>query len=229
MKTALITLLASLLFLNGYCQENKYEVRAKETRPVTVETLNRSKSLVDFIPGYPESWISSYVSVEILTSSDGIQHKATGPNQLLTAEQKNILSSAGLGANIIVNVIYKYDDLATNSVEKKQVNVSMTVVPETEAEYVGGREELNKYLRKNVSDRIPKEASAKLKQGMIVFTVNEEGEIVNAKISNTSGDPATDKLFVEAINNMPKWKPAQNSKGVKVRQGFEFSIVVGGC
>ena len=62
-----------------------------------------------------------------------------------------------------------------------------------------------------------------------MFTVNEEGEIVNAKISQTSGDSKTDKLFVEAINKMPKWKPAQNSKGVKVKQEFIFNLSGGGC
>ena len=62
-----------------------------------------------------------------------------------------------------------------------------------------------------------------------MFTVNEEGDVVDAKISKTSGDLLTDKLIVEGISKMPKWKPAKNSKGEKVKQDFIFNVGNGGC
>ena len=229
MKNTLLTLLASLLFLSGFCGEPKYEVHAKDTRPLTKETISKAKTLADLIPGYPEHWISSYVSVEISASRDGKLQKATGINEALTAEQKNILNTVDVGIIVVVDVNYKYNDLSTLKGEDRQIHVSMTIVPETEAEYIGGREELNKYLKKNVLDKISIKAPLKLHGGTVIFTVNEEGDIVNAKLSESSGDPKTDKLFVEGINKMPKWKPAQNSKAVKVKQDFIFSLGVGGC
>jgi len=50
------------------------------------------------------------------------------------------------------------------------------------------------------------------------------------QLSKTSGDQKTDKLLLKAINKMPKWKPAENSDGIKVKQEFEFSVGnCGGC
>jgi TonB family protein len=60
----------------------------------------------------------------------------------------------------------------------------------------------------------------------VKFTVNEEGGIMNPKMLRTSRDSKADKLVLEAISKMPKWKPAQNSKGVKVKQ--EFTVPFGG-
>jgi TonB family protein len=71
--------------------------------------------------------------------------------------------------------------------------------------------------------------SKEFQQGKVLFTVSEAGEIVNTKISKTSGDAKTDKLMIEAINKMPKWKPAENAKGIKVAQEFEFGVGRGGC
>ena len=66
-------------------------------------------------------------------------------------------------------------------------------------------------------------------QCVVIFAINEAGEIVNAKISRSSGDSKTDKLLLETIYKMPKWKPAKNSKGIKVKQIFEFSVGNRGC
>jgi TonB family protein len=229
MKNTLITLLASLFFLTGFCQDRKYEVHANEPRPLTKETISKAKTLGDLIPGYPDHWISSYVSVDISTSYDGKVRKAMSPTDVLTAEQKNILDAVELGTVIVVDVNYKYDNLSTNKTEKNDIHVVMTLVPETQAEYVGGHGEMNKYLKENISDKISAMDPKKFQgDGAVMFTVNEEGEIVNAKITTTSGDPKTDKLFVEAVKKMPKWKPAQNAKGVKVKQNFIFYLDGGG-
>jgi TonB family protein len=63
----------------------------------------------------------------------------------------------------------------------------------------------------------------------VEFTVNEDCEIANAQISKTSGDQETDELLLNVINQMPKWKPAENAKGRKVKQEFEFSVGNVGC
>ena len=101
----------------------------------------------------------------------------------------------------------------------------ITVVPEIEAEYIGGYQELIKYLKVNVIDKISEPSVTAIRfqppfqSAKVIFTVNEEGKIVNATISKTSGDAKTDKILPDAINKMPKWKPA-NEKGIKVKQEF---------
>lgn len=39
----------------------------------------------------------------------------------------------------------------------------------------------------------------------------------------SSGKPEVDQLLVDLVNKMSKWKPAENSKGIKVRQKFQIT------
>ncbi len=210
-------------------QNIRYEVRGKYKRPMTKEKLNEARSISDFMDGYPVNWITDYVSVEISATCDGKITKAIGANEVLTIEQKNILNNSVLASEIVINAIYKYKNPVTNTIENSNMYVLMTIVPEIEAEFVGGSLEMTKYLKENViykiSEEIPKQFN-----GIVVFTINEDGDITNAKISNKSGNSKIDELLLEAANKMPKWKPAENSKGIKVKQ--EFEIIIGndgGC
>ena len=215
----------------GLPRELSYGVRGNYERPVTKEKLDVAKSISDFIPDYPVNWITEYVSVEILAACNGKVMKAVSANDVLSAEQKNILKTVDPGTAIIINVKYRSKNTVTDNIENHTMNVSMMIVPEREAEYVGGKQQMKKYLKENVINKIYETIPGQFQDAnaIVIFTVNEEGEIVNAKISKTSGDPKTDKLLVEAITKMPKWKPAENSKGIKVKQEFEFSVGNGGC
>jgi TonB family protein len=88
---------------------------------------------------------------------------------------------------------------------------------------------MTKYLKENAINKISETTSKELKQGIVRFTVNEEGTITDAKIFKTSGDLNTDKLLLEVINKMPKWRAAEDSNGIKVKQEFEFSVGNVGC
>jgi TonB family protein len=225
----------------GFSQNLRFEVHGRYSRPVKKENLNEAKLISDVIPGYPTSWITDYVSVEILATCDGKSMKALSPNEALTVEQKAILKKVDLGSDIFINVKYRSKNAVTDSIENNEIGldlfqggvyVKITVVqeiPEIEAEYAGGHQQMTNYLKENAINKISQTTPKHFQQGVVLFTVNEEGEIVNAKISKTSGDSKTDKLLVEAINKMPKWKPAENSKGIKVKQEFEFNVSTGGC
>lgn len=208
-------------------QEVRYEVRGKYKRPIIKVKLNEAKTISDFMEGYPVHWVTDYVSVEISANSGGKMTKAIGVNEVLTTEQKNILNNSILATDITINVKYKYKNPVTNAIENSNMYVLMTIVPEIEAEFIGGSLEITKYLKENViykiTDAIPKQFN-----GIVIFTVNEYGEITNAKISNTSGDSKIDELLLEAAYKMPKWKPAEDSKGIKVKQDFEIIIGKGG-
>lgn len=81
-----------------------FSVRGRYTRPVTKEKLDNAKLLSDFITGYPTNWITDYTSSVILATCNGKGMKALSPNDVLSIEQKNILSAVDLGTGIIVNV-----------------------------------------------------------------------------------------------------------------------------
>jgi TonB family protein len=107
---------------------------------------------------------------------------------------------------------------------------SITIVPAMEAEFPGGFKQISTYLNDNFFNKITQKGNTdKIRQTSLKFTINEEGKVVNSKIFNTSSDVKIDQLLLEAINKMPKWKPAKNSKGIKVKQEFMIPFGGGGC
>ncbi len=232
MKNKIIALFLSLFFFTAFSQDLRYGVRAAYNRAVKDAALKSPRLISEVIEGYPVNWITSYTSVEITATSHGKTTKALSANAVLSPEQKNMLSSADLGTELVIDVKYKYKDPFSGVVENNKIHVSMTVVPETEAEYEGGYQEMIGFLEKNSINKISDAAAKKLQRLVVRFTVNEEGKIADAKIFNTSNDPKMDRLFLDTINNMPAWKPAVNSQGLKVKQEFEFAINspgAGGC
>lgn len=184
---------------------------------------------------YPEQdnyqTVIQYVSVEISATCNGINRIAKSTNDKLSAEQKDILKTADLGTDISIKIKFRYKYPANNTAESNRIiegDLVVTVVPETEAEYPGGVEQLTSYLQQNVIDKMPEaSASDKLGQVLVKFTVNENGEIVDAKIARPSTDAKTDQLLLDVIHKMPKWKPAQNTKGSRIKQHFSISFETG--
>ena len=213
----------------NYSNQLMYEVRGKYARPVKKESLNLAKTLSDFIPGYPSNWISDYISVGIWTTNNGKAMNAMGKNEVLTTEQKNLIKTADLSSNIVVEVSYNFKNPVTDKVAVDKTHTTMTLIPDIEAEYVGGYQKLIKYLEATVMNKITESTDVRFQHGIVQFSINEKGEVVDAKISLTSDDPKTDKLLLDAINKMPNWKPAENLNGIKVKQEFEFSVGRGGC
>ena len=226
MKNSIAILFLVFLLSASFAQvtvqpELSFDVQPTYTRSVLMAALNTAETLKDFCTGYPSEWMDNYVSVEISTSKNGKTIKADGINEILTREQSSLLKSAELGDDITVYVVYKNKNAVTNFMDMRTMNFTMTVTPEVEAQYVGGNEKLKKYMKENVLDKLEgKEVQAT----RVHFTVNEKGMIVNAFITESSDDPNINELLLSVVNKMPNWKPAQNVKGVKVKQSFVLSV-----
>ena len=151
--------------------------------------------------------------------------KAVSPNDVLSAEQKNILRTADEATDIIIEVTHKFKNPANDRIEVRTTHAALTVIPDIEAEYVGGYRQMIKYLKEKVMNKIAETTPKEFQQGIVMFTVNEKGEIANAKIFRTSGDPKTDKLLIDAVNTMPKWKPARQ-KGYPIRTIQSISLFI---
>jgi TonB family protein len=178
--------------------------------------------------------IIDYVSIEIAVTSNGKTLAAQSPSYVLTNEQKNILNSSDLGTDIHIKIKFIYKNWVNNTINTvdvpKEAQYSVTVIPETEAEYPGGLKQLSTYLTTNIIDRISeKTASKNIQQAIVKFTVNADGKLVNAKLSRSSMDARTDLLILEAILKMPNWKPAKNSNGIQVKQEMSIPFGGGGC
>jgi len=208
-----------------------YVVRGRYYRPITIEKIQKAKLVSDLIEGYPSNWITAYISVEISSSCKKVKVNAKSFNDVLTDEQKSMLNRADVGTDIVITVKHNTKNTITNSLEKSEMNVSLTVIPEIEATYIGGYKDMIAYLKENSNAKIAAISTKQIQFTSINFTVNKNGKADNVMLMKASGITAIDELLVDLITNMPKWKPAENSKGDVVTQEFEFSIgsMVDGC
>jgi hypothetical protein len=195
----------------------------------TKEKLEKAKLISDLIPDYPSNWVNDYTSVEIVTTCAGKEKKAMNSNDVLNMEQINILNTSDQAAKILINIKYKTANPITGAKEHREMNLSMAVVPEVEAEYIGGYDEMIAYLKDNSFDKISSKKLQPFPQSLVQFTINEEGKAENIKLTEASGDTEIDKLIIELNKEMPQWKPAANAKGEPVKQGFEFSVGPPNC
>lgn len=224
MKTPIATLVLFLFMSNGFTQNLNFSVHGNYKHAIAMEKLSKAGTLGDIIPFYPASWIKNYISVELVTKYDGVSATASGSNNILNKQQSNLLNDSKLGTEIEINIKYESENLLTGQTEVGKMFYSVTVIPETEAEFADGHQNLTQYIQENAIDKISTAVSEKLNTALVSFIIDEDGEISDAHISKSSGDPGVDQLLLRAVNNMPKWKPAADSKGIKVRQEFVLSV-----
>lgn len=167
--------------------------------------------------------VIDYVSIEISAINQGKQYTAQSTSDVLTPEQKSILRAVDIGSVINVKIKFNFKEwtknIADTDTKLKEGIYSVTVVPETGAVYPGGSKEITAYLTASVINKLTgPTAYEKLQKAVVKFTVNEEGKLINTKIDKTSTDPQVDKLILDAINKMPQWMPAIDSRGVRVKE-----------
>ena len=206
-----------------------FDVKGVFSTPVKRDITDKAKMMKDLNNGYPSAWIkeSDYISTEVLTTCNGKNIKAFGRNDVLTEEQRANLVAADMFSEIFVEVKYKMRDTGTN-VDTRTMNFAVTIVPDIEAEYCDGYEGLKAYLLENAVSKIPETNTLGMNPAKVGFTINEEGEVIDVKILESTKHRKTDEMLLEVVKNMPKWKPAENSNGEKFKQKFEF-LIGGGC
>src|SRR6185369_14389969 len=99
------------------------------------------------------------------------------------------LAMADLGTEVSVDVAYRYKNAAIDQVDVHLMNYTATLIPEIEAEYPGGKQVLDDYLKANVSDRISEAEVKQMAPALVTFTIDELGEVTNAKVDISSGNP----------------------------------------
>ena len=194
---------------------------------ITKAQLSEANSIFDLNKYNKASWVKEYKGSIITTANQGKINSAAGDDGTLTEEQKRNIQNADAGTGI--NVILKYipdNSLQFNDV--KEINFTFNIVPDHEASYVGGLDKMNEYLLENAIQRIPNGSYAGYDISAIKFSIDEQGDIVDAYIFenayHSSKNPKVDALLLEAICNMPKWKPASYADGTKVKQNFAFTV-----
>lgn len=191
---------------------------------ITKEDLKEAHTLIDLNKHYKPSWVREYISVELSTYHKGNIKKSMGKNDILTQEQKEQLNLADVNSEIAVKVKYIPENTLKQN-DPKEFNFTFSVDPDQEATYTGGQEQLKKYLKENAIDKVSKTSFRKHHVTALKFTITAEGKVVDAHVFEPSKDEKVDALLLDAIRNMPDWKPAEYANGLRVSQ--EFALTVG--
>ncbi len=218
-----------LLFIghafNSFAQNDlKFEIN-KVLPFVSIQEnkLAEINTLQDLDKRYPASWFKEYFSVEISAFKNGIKTKASGNSEVLTQAQKELIQSADRNSDIAVSVSYLPNNSLKNNTPK-QYDFELTVEPVKNATYAEGVAQLIQYLRSNGIVNIEAGSFTGYDLTAIKFIITEEGQIRDIKVVLPSKEAKTDEMMVAAISKMPKWKPAEFSNGLKVKQDFILTI-----
>jgi TonB family protein len=237
-KRTLSVLLMAFAFYNAFSQSTTGYYEWLVRGEIKKEKLAEAKEMTDLIPNYPKNYFGNmvnYVSVEISGTCDGKVLNSISKNEVLTTEQKNILNTADFGTDLTLKIKFSYKDSAndvygTGGRIKELTPLGIMVIPEVEAQYPGGNNSITAYLKESVIKQVSDTGAVKkIMDAIIDFTIDEEGKVVGARIARSSRDSKIDELLLEATNKMPKWNPAQNAKGIKVKQAFSVPVRRVGC
>ena len=232
--TLISVLFFTVVFSQGTTGYYEWLVRGQLKK----EKLAEAKEMTDIIPNYPKTYfgnIVNYVSVEVSGICEGKTLSSISKNEFLTTEQKNILNAADFGTDLTLKIKFSYKDSAndvygTGGKIKELTPLAITVMPDVEAQYPGGNNTIATYLKETVIKQIlDTGATKKIMDAVIDFTIDEEGKVIGARIARSSQDSKIDALLLEATNKMSKWNPAQNGKGLKVKQAFSVPARRVGC
>ena len=227
----LITLCFTILILSqaGFSQaamdkELGFEVnRIYPYISISSEELKQAKSVEDLDPHFKPSWVRKYISVEISAINNGNLRKAIAENTVLSAEQKDIMKMSDAGTAISVIVRYMPENTLKHN-DPKEFDFTFTVEPESDANYIGGQQQLEQYLQEKAIDKIPEGTFQGYAVAAVQFAIGEEGEITDVQVFESSKDEKIDELLLETIRKMPCWKPAEYSDGTKIKQEFVLTV-----
>lgn len=190
---------------------------------LTTGKLKVANTLMDLNPHYKPSWIREYLSVELSVSHEGTIEQATSKSEFLTQQQKDLLLMADVNKSISIKVRYMPENTLKHN-DPKEIDFTFTIDPDSDAQFPGGQEQLDQYLQENAIDKIPGSSFTGYSLAAVKFTISETGDVSNVHVFESSKDEKIDALMLEAIRNMPSWKPAGYSNGISVKQDFVLTV-----
>jgi TonB family protein len=232
------TIKKELLYTAHEIKEVMPEFSSHFTLPFNDHQIVDQLKLIYNSQGYSAIPSANYIEMLNIVSADisvicnGKTCSSQSSDYLLTADQRNILSSADLGTDIRVKIKFYYRNLSNNLNGNiiKEGEYVVTVIPSIEAAFPGGFNQFEQYLNENVAKKIPAVCIAeKMRQAIVNFTVDENGRITDPQLSRSSSDPKIDRLLLDAIRNMPDWIPAKNYMGINVKEKFRIPLGNDGC
>ena len=201
-----------------------YEVnRVYPYLSVSKEQLKAANSIAEFNQHFKPSWIRAYESVTVFTVIQGKMQESVSTSDVLTPAQKENLNRVDAGTEISVVVRY----LPENTLQHNDIQIfdfTFSVNPDQEASFAGGQEALMQYLQKTAIQAIPANQFQGFDMAAVKFTVSQTGDIVEANMFQPTKSAEMDQILLEAIRQMPTWKPATYADGTTVPQEFALTL-----
>ena len=221
----LVVLLFTGCTFNSFAQHDlKFEInKVLPFISIQENKLAEINTLTDLDKRYPTSWVKEYVSVEISAYKNGTKTTASGSSHVLNQAQKELIQLADRNSDIAVNVMYLPENTLKNNTAQ-QYDFKVAIMPDKNAVYGEGAEQLIQYLQKNSIVNIEAGSFTGYDLTAIKFTITEQGHITDIQVAMPSKDTKIDEMLVAAISKMPSWKPAEFSNGLKVKQNFVLTI-----
>ena len=197
--------------------------------------LDKARSFSDFIADEHAERIVLYKKLSVIVldgdeKTDIRETDNTGNSGNLTPAQIKLLQSSDYSTNLLIWADYREKSFEDGQLQNSTWTPYLSVVPETQAVYLDGKDALKKFLKEETEAvRVNVEADL-LKPAKLFFTVTKNGTIENVYLDRTSGYPSVDKKMIELITKTPgTWVPAQNIKSEKVDQELVVSFGLKGC
>ena len=221
----LIVLLTIGCSFKGFAQaELKFEInKALPFISISESKLAQINTLSDLDKRYPASWVKEYISVEVSAYQNGIKTMASGKSDVLNRAQKALIQSADRTHDLEVNIMYIPNNTLKNN-PAKLYDFKLTIMPDQDAMYAGGKDQLLQYLQENGIANIEPTSFTGFDLTAIKFTITEQGRVSDIQVAMPSKDSKIDDILVAAIAKMSVWTPATFSNGVKVKQNYVLTI-----
>lgn len=149
--------------------------------------------------------------------------KASGISDVLSAAQKELIQMADRSSDIAVSVMYLPENSLIDNTAK-QYDFKVTVMPDKNAVYGEGAEQLIQYLKRNCLSNIEAGSFSGYDLTAIEFAITEQGQVADIQVKLPSKDSKIDEMLVTALSKMPGWTPAAFSNGLKIKQNFVLTI-----
>ncbi len=191
---------------------------------ISKEDLDKAVSISEIIPR-DANWNQYFINkTHVRIENFDLETGVAGDGLILNEPQLALIKSTKYSDNL------QFGAEHATSWKSGSLNYMVSIVPEKQAEYIDGHDQLISYLRDNSSTIIKLWQNNQWRDGKINFTVDQLGSISSVNLISTSGNLTVDQQMVRLISETTnKWLPAENSKGEKVEQVLTFSFGSIGC
>ena len=207
-----------------------YELGTRYLTQITKKELMDINSISDVLPADAmEDIVSCHKNIVTHVKPDKSITKY-GEGDVLTEEQIGLLRSLDYSDDFCIWADSYRKNSYTGKPEVYDLIYYLTIVPESQAEYMDGQGALLNYL-KNVSLEYQMGMDPNvLKPARMRFTVNKEGRIQDVIVESSCAYSEMDDVLKDALVNAPgEWRVAKDDLGNSVSQDFVFYYGLRGC